>query len=157
MSAVWALGTIAAALALLLALALAPALAQAQSTCQDYLRTAENIALRAGRLSEVGMDVSGVIDRLNGALALINSTSCASLGDQERAWVEGNLSLALAELSSLEAQEGSFVFARNLALGLEIAGAIALPLLVYIFLPRLWAYAWYLAHRRWIVREARRK
>lgn len=101
-------------------------------------------------LSRDGMDTSIAEHYINQALAVLN-TGCRTAECVE--WVWGNLSAAEREISKLEDQYPRYIMLRNLTLGGTIVVLAAIPVIVYLFLPRIWAYVWYVARRKWIVVE----
>ncbi|AFK50870.1 hypothetical protein TCELL_0445 [Thermogladius calderae 1633] len=116
----------------------------------DYLAQVEEIATKLKSLSQAGMNTSMVEEYVNNALSLINK---GNLTPEEAAWVEGNLTLAREELSSLESSYSSFVTWRYITLAGTVVGFASIPIAVYFLLPRAWAYLWFKTRKKWLVRR----
>ncbi|MEM1773306.1 MAG: hypothetical protein QXQ71_05760 [Desulfurococcaceae archaeon] len=119
---------------------------------EDYLNRVKSIVAALERVSREGMDTSRVEYYLNNALGLLSKGNLTPL---EEEWVRGNLSFAEEELSSLLTNLDSYVFWRNIKLGLTIGFIASIPLLTYFFLPRTWAYIWFKTRRKWVVKKNR--
>jgi len=115
----------------------------------------ESIEARLKPLSQAGMNTSVVEEYVNNALRLLNK---GNLTSEEASWVEGNLTLARQELSSLEASYSSFITWRYVTIAITVVAYAMIPLAVYFLLPRAWAYLWFKTRRKWIVsRKPRRR
>lgn len=132
-----------AALALLLL-----AMAALPTAGQQLPSEVGEVAHKLERLSKAGMDVSRAVELLNNALALLSK---GNLTAEEWGWVRGNLSLADAELSDMEARLPAFELGKAASTAAAVAAYASLPLFVYFALPKIWAYAWYRARRKWLV------
>lgn len=113
----------------------------------------ERVSELLGRLeplSRDGMDTRAAEYYINQALDILDS-GCYKAECME--WIWGNLSVAEKEISRLEGEYPRYTTMRSLVLWATVAVLAMTPLLVYLFLPRLWAYAWYLARRRWVVEK----
>jgi len=114
-----------------------------------YLEKIAGIIMKVEKLSGEGVDTRAIEIYLNNALRLLDK---GGLTDVERSWVEGNLSLAERIADELINTLGRYVLWRNIRLGLTVGLIALIPILVYLFLPRVWAYLWFKTRRRWIVK-----
>lgn len=119
------------------------------SNSDVYLERIAGIIVKVEKLSREGVDTRAIEMHLNNALRLLDK---GGLTDVERSWVEGNLSLAERIADELLNTLDRYVLWRNIRLGLTVGLIALIPILVYLFLPRVWAYLWFKTHRRWIVK-----
>ncbi|MEM0261536.1 MAG: hypothetical protein QW836_09995 [Ignisphaera sp.] len=119
------------------------------SNSDVYLEKIAGIIMKVEKLSSEGVDTRAIEIYLNNALRLLDK---GGLTDVERSWVEGNLSLAERIADELINTLGRYVLWRNIRLGLTVGLIALIPILVYLFLPRVWAYLWFKTRRRWIVK-----
>jgi hypothetical protein len=96
-------------------------------------------------LSGEGMNVSRQVNLLNSALALYRQGKVKEADDL--------VNEALNELVSLQAELPSYTFWRDLWLLLRISAIASVPLAFYYAFPRIYAYLWYRARRKWVVRR----
>jgi hypothetical protein len=109
----------------------------------DY-RVAE-AAKRLGELYRKGVNVTDVVRLLDNAV---------------KAFEDGNyseasrlLNASLNRIAELEAVADRIYMFNLFTKALIIAILAAIPLLIYIFLPRLYLYLWFRSRRRWVVRR----
>jgi hypothetical protein len=62
---------------------------------------------------------------------------------------------ALSELTSLQKELPNYKFWRNFWLFLRISAIAIVPPAFYYIFPRIYAYLWYRARRKWVVRRIR--
>ncbi|MEM3279143.1 MAG: hypothetical protein QW738_04035 [Nitrososphaeria archaeon] len=117
---------------------------------EDYLQHIESIVVKLEKASEEGLNTSKVEQYLNNALSLLSNGNLTTI---EENWVNNNLTLADEELNSLTSNLNSYVFWKNVKLILTIGLIASIPILTYLFLPRIWAYAWFKTRRKWIVKK----
>jgi len=98
-------------------------------------------------LSSEGMNVSRQVNLLNSALALYRQ------GKVKEA--DNLVNTALSELTSLQKELPNYKFWRNFWLFLRISAIAIVPPAFYYIFPRIYAYLWYRARRKWIVRRIR--
>lgn len=123
----------------------------AESDAKDLvLGRVGELVKRLEVLSRDGVNTSMAEYYINCALAVLNS-ECYTV--ECLGWVWSNLTIAEREISRLEDAHPGYVMWRNFSLGATVAGLVTIPIFIYVFLPRLWAYAWYAARRKWIVVE----
>jgi len=109
----------------------------------DY-RVAE-AANRLGELYRKGVNVTDAVRLLDEAV---------------KAFEDGNyseasrlLNASLNRIAELEAIADRIYMFNLFTKALIIAVLAAIPLLIYIFLPRLYLYLWFRSRRRWVVRR----
>ena len=98
-------------------------------------------------LSSEGMNVSRQVNLLNSALALYRQ------GKVKEA--DNLVNTALSELTSLQKELPNYKFWRNFWLFLRISAIAIVPPAFYYIFPRIYAYLWYRARRKWVVRRIR--
>ncbi|TDA41950.1 MAG: hypothetical protein DSO07_01895 [Thermoproteota archaeon] len=98
-------------------------------------------------LSSEGVNVSRQVDLLNSALSLYRQ------GKMEEA--DNLVNTALSELTSLQKELPNYKFWRNFWLFLRISAIAIVPPAFYYIFPRIYAYLWYRARRKWVVRRIR--
>jgi len=100
---------------------------------------------RVYRLGRDGINVTDIVRDLNTVLAYVRE------GDLDRA---GQLLNDIdARVSDLEARSGGIIFWMNVRKYSVAAALISLPILAYIFIPRIYLEAWYRLRRRWRVKR----
>lgn len=121
---------------------------------QEYLSIIESYARRLKKLSIVGMNTSEAEQYISNALSLLNRSE---LTIEEKEWIMSNLTLAGIFINRLEENYASFTFWRNLEVTVTILSLVSIPILTYVFLPRVWALVWFKTRRKWIVKKSRVK
>lgn len=104
-----------------------------------YVKTAE--------LSLKGVETSRLEELLASALDSIES------GDYSRA--SELLSEVERSLAELESRAGTVILTKNLVKYGTAAAVLSIPLLTYLFLPRLYVYLWYATRKNWVVTNER--
>lgn len=137
---------------LIILIVLANATSVTASGSDMYLERIAGIIVKVEKLSSEGVDTRAIEVHLNNALRLLDK---GGLTDVEREWIEGNLSLAERIADELLSTLDRYVLWRNIRLGLTVGLIALIPILVYLFLPRIWAYLWFKTHRRWVVKPKR--
>ena len=100
---------------------------------------------RVYRLGREGINVTNIVRDLNMVLAYVRE------GDLDRA---GRLLNDIdARVSDLEARSGDIIFWMNVRKYSTAAALISLPILAYIFIPRIYLETWYRLRRRWRVKR----
>lgn len=121
---------------------------------QEYMSIVESYAERLKRLSTVGMNTSEAEHYINNALSLLGKSE---LTDEERDWIRANLTMAGVILDQLEREYSEFTFWRNFDIAAKVICLVSIPVLTYLFLPRIWALVWFKARRKWIIKKSRIK
>ena len=104
-----------------------------------------NIYVRVYRLGKSGINVSSVVDLLNRVEDRLGSgdlTGASNLLDEAESMV-----------SRLEESSGDILFWMNIYRYGAAAILISIPILAYIFIPRLYLMLWFRLRRRWLVRR----
>ena len=97
----------------------------------------------AGELHSKGLDVTEILEKLNNAIALYEE---GSVEDANRLLREVK---SLIENSRIIANS---VYLTNIVIKIvTISVLIAIPLVVYFLLPRLYLYLWYKSRKKWVV------
>jgi len=97
----------------------------------------------AGELHSKGLDVTEILEKLNNAIALYEE---GSVEDANRLLREVK---SLIENSRIIANS---VYLTNIVIKIvTISILIAIPLVVYFLLPRLYLYLWYKSRKKWVV------
>lgn len=118
----------------------------------QLLQRIQDLASRLQPLSSDGMDTSKVEEYLSAAIQLLNE-GCSSEECVSRA--NELLSAAEREIILLENSRNGYVLWRNIAIWGTVVALASIPLLIYIFLPKIWAFAWYVSRKDWTVLEAK--
>jgi hypothetical protein len=121
-----------------------------QDTVQDYLGLIEDFAARLKKLSSEGMNTSEAEKFIKNALLLLGKED---LTEEEVAWIQSNLTAADQELRRLEGEFQSYMFWKTAGVAARVTLLLSIPVITYVFLPRLWAYVWFKTRRKWIVRK----
>ena len=100
---------------------------------------------RVYMLGRDGVNVTNIVRDLNMVLRYVRE------GNLDRA--ERLLNDIDARVSDLEARSGDILFWMNARKYSVAALLISLPILAYIFIPRIYLEAWYRLRRRWRVRR----
>ncbi len=145
------------ALALILALSLALTASPMFSPTINASSIPERKALRneliqlyteTVNLSREGVNVSGVVNDLSSALALIDEGSNESLIKASQI-----LSNASKEINALRAEAPRIKLMNDLRLYGTVAVLASIPILTYFLLPRAYLIMWFRSRRRWLVRH----
>lgn len=120
--------------ALLIVLILVNAASVIANSSDVYLERIAGIIVKVEKLSREGVDTRAIEMHLNNALRLLDKDS---LTDDERSWVEGNLSLAERIADELLNTLDRYALWRNIRLGLTVGLIALIPILVYLFLSRV--------------------
>lgn len=65
------------------------------------------------------------------------------------------LSAAEREIINLENSRSEYILWRNIAIWGTVATLASIPLLIYVILPKIWAFAWYASRKDWLVVETK--
>jgi hypothetical protein len=121
-----------------------------QDTVQDYLGLIEDYAVRLKKLSSEGMNTSEAERFIKNALLLLGK---GDLTEEEVAWIRSNLTAADQEIRRLEGEFQSYMFWKTAGIVVRVTLLLSIPVVTYVFLPRLWAYVWFKTRGKWIVRK----
>jgi len=98
---------------------------------------------RAGDLYSKGLDVNIIIEKLNNAVVL------SEQGSIEEA--KKVLSEVRSLIVDMNAVADSIYFTNILIKGVTVASLVAIPVLVYTLLPRVYLYLWFKSKKKWLV------
>lgn len=99
-------------------------------------------------LGSQGMNVSGLVNNLNHVLNIFER------GDNESLVEARNLLLRLNDECDRMLEElPNYVLWRNIRLYSIIGFLVSVPVLAYVFLPRIYIRLWYRFHKKWLVVE----
>jgi len=99
-------------------------------------------------LSEKGINVTSMVSELNETLALIQ--------DGKTGEAEAKLAEIQSSVSSLEAVAQDRYLAMTAEKYGEVIAFLSIPVLFYIFFPRIYLRIWFRMRRRWAVSEPSR-
>lgn len=99
------------------------------------------------KLGEEGMDVSAHIAALNEALQLYRENRTAE--------AEELIGQVLNQLRVAEQSLPAYRLQKWLRVGVAVAVLTAIPPLFYYFFPRVYAFAWAISRRKWVVKGGR--
>jgi len=121
-----------------------------QGTVQDYLSLIEDYVARLKKLSSEGMNTSEAEKFIKNALLLLGEED---LTEEEIAWIQSNLTAADQEIRRLEGEFQSYMIWKTAGVVARVTLLLSIPVITYVFLPRLWAYVWFKTRRKWIVKK----
>lgn len=99
-------------------------------------------------LGSQGINVTSLVDNLNRALELIEK------GDNESLIEAYNIiTFVNTSCNHLMEELPDIVMWRNIRIYSTIGLLASLPILLYIFLPRIYLYVWYNSRKKWVVQE----
>jgi hypothetical protein len=98
----------------------------------------------AGKLYSKGVDVAMVIEKLDNAIALYES------GRVDEAYAA--LSEARSMIMDLSSVADQVYYYNTLVKAVTVAVLAAIPIAIYLLLPRIYLYVWFKTRRKWIVR-----
>ena len=144
-----------AALVVLVGGAVPPALAATSATANAQIGQAYAAVLGA---EQSGGNVTALVAKLNSAIALVARADSLNATDPTRAQLLYSNATALASQVSqaapaVAAAGRSAVFAAQVDLGIETAVLVALAVIAYLYVPRLFWRYWVRAHRDWRVKK----
>ncbi|MEM1526668.1 MAG: hypothetical protein QXH10_08920 [Ignisphaera sp.] len=106
----------------------------------DLYREFLDLYVEVAKLAQQGIDVSNLVEKLMEAHeALTNGRSF-------------NLSVIKAEIDNIKRDAPKIILYKNIVKGFSVGGLISIPILIYLFLPRVYLYIWYKSRRRWVVK-----
>lgn len=91
-----------------------------------------------------GVNISDIIDLLNRAIQYTDR----NISEAQRL-----ISIAKEEISERRSYAENTYLMNLVIKYLEITAIASIPLLVYLFLPRIYLYLWYRSHRKWIIKR----
>lgn len=146
-----ATGPILVSLVVALSILVATSTEALSQTQTDVYTRIDRVARDLRDLGSLGIDVSGLSEELNRVLEVIDScgvsnTSC--LGS-----VEVSLAGLEREVEALRGSVPGYVLWRQFSLWARTAVILSIPVLFYIYFPRLYAWWWFRSRRGWAVRR----
>ncbi|WFO74577.1 hypothetical protein J4526_05695 [Desulfurococcaceae archaeon MEX13E-LK6-19] len=112
------------------------------TTIDNKIVEAYKIVYKLGRM---GIDVKNLIDKLNEAQKLID--------EQHYDEAEKLIDEVLEDARRLEEQAPSIVFWRDFTKAMTVVCLASIPVLTYLFLPRIYLDMWYKLKRKWVVKK----
>ena len=112
---------------------------------QPYDDEIKELYIRVYRLGREGIDVSDIVNDMNRVVGLVNA---GRLDEADKLIRDIE-----SRVARLEAEAGDILFWANFRKYSAAAILISLPIIAYIFLPRLYLEAWYRLRRRWLVKR----
>jgi hypothetical protein len=117
-----------------------------ESDSSTLLNEALSLLARIQKLAGKNINVTDLTVQLNESLMLLQEgriTEAKSLLDR----LEN-------EVAVLEASADTYYMWGIIMKYLRVALALSIPLLFYLFFPRLYIYLWFRLRRRWVIRES---
>lgn len=112
---------------------------------QPYDDELKELYIRVYRLGREGIDVSDIVNDMNRVVELVNA---GRLDEADKLIRDIE-----SRVARLETEAGDILFWENFRKYSVVAILISLPIVAYIFLPRLYLEAWYRLRRRWLVKR----
>ncbi len=112
---------------------------------QPYDDELKELYIRVYRLGREGIDVSDIVNDMNRVVELVNA---GRLDEADKLIRDIE-----SRVARLETEAGDILFWENFRKYSVVAILISLPIIAYIFLPRLYLEAWYRLRRRWLVKR----
>ncbi|MEM4849033.1 MAG: hypothetical protein QXM55_05305 [Ignisphaera sp.] len=99
-----------------------------------------DLYVEVAKLAQQGIDVSNLVEKLMEAHEALTSSRSF------------NLSVIKAEIDNIKRDAPKIILYKNIVKGFSVGGLISIPILIYLFLPRVYLYIWYKSRRRWVVK-----
>lgn len=99
-----------------------------------------DLYVEIAKLAQQGIDVSNLVEKLREAHEALTNTRVA------------NLSIIKYEINNVKNEVSRTVLYKGIMKWSSVLGLMSIPILIYLFLPRVYLYLWYKSRRRWVVK-----
>lgn len=126
---------------------------RAQAGYDEIYSRALAIARLLRDMGSRGIDVSRLSENLSGVFALLDTCGSSDLECLVKA--SSTLDSIEAEAGRLREASGFQITISRLSLAIRIAILSSIPIIFYIYFPRLYSWWWFRSRRNWVVRSYR--